>query len=1201
MEEALRQWKLALLGSCLVSLLRSKAKLTGAGRLGTLASRVEETVLDRLREPQWLPDLIRSAEESVPTLMGRPDVAKSAAELTRAVEVLWRSAEIGRSDAAAPAGDPSRAIESFAAAFRARVAAASTGAKGSSQGPLSGRPSAEINVLNPYESARAWVRMAQVVSAWPEIVREFDAIDGDLIDDGRLTKLLAEARRLEARIAERNTLAAHSQLATPHGRRDYLLFQDTSATIRQLGEGLRELIEGGAKLHDAFAASGAYRDLVHQMNELADRAAASVPVRWLLDLIDELNLVAVAPLALLSHLSKSLAPGAEPIDLSSAGHSIQPRLALLGLVVDRLDAIGLSSEAWESIRRALPKLIGKEEGSVALLRTHQVDDRLVEIIPDDDGDPRLLRTGLSFRAEVGSQAIPLRPVTFAARSGLTVEASALLDMATWLGHGSRNAGDLSLLCVEMVKALKPFQSTEQWWAQAEDVQRAMLWRILQRTFLRLQESGRDAEPRALALLTAFEDAGFRLIPGHEASGNASAFADGPWFLDPVPASTTPAGKAKLGFVAGPILSTPSGQFGPTLWLRFAPPSGRTGALAQCVTRCEPLLATLKVKDGTAKVWEAYKSTLLELASNPAPADEADKAVALFLEFYRSGRRDGDDLTLKVYRTLAFEIFKCLTNELKTKVNLRFDSNTLDFEPLTSATAASLHVSWKPSTLERGTVLDVIHLNSRDDQPAKVVASAGQNVPDALLPWLPLFKPPEIPQRGAPLLELFEFCRKSLWSDGRPLAAEIDRIRDRFRADLDRPSGQDWFHKFAELAMNSPENSRSTRAWDWLQTLIAQGWCRVYPNPTTDSGGRRQFQWPADAVFDPSTPIWKFDKTLPRGAIIGHVERFASVPSRAVCAASLGPPDQRTPLAAAWKTREAAEAFGTNRALTDAVGRLWAATYSGGPDAPIPHGADSIARDALSALLDAAATTEARDGTTKQDRIHLRLDPRLAGQLDTVLSRLRDWSRLAGLAILPRAWTFTGRMRREDLADDEKASKLSLIGTSDGGRNEIVHIVAFGLTREHGEPSGLIAQCDLKVSTGPSPAHYEEMVRLARDSGSETGKAQVAKLREWRLAWMDDRLPAAAQDFFVDFWDNHQAKFLKEDREAAKAFISEFEQLLDKACSLKVFYPTSILNAKPNSITVRSRTGTTTGRVIEVLRPELRSGQSLRVPAIVIAE
>lgn len=340
-------------------------------------------------------------------------------------------------------------------------------------------------------------------SGWPARSRPgppswggVEAYDGDLIADGRLHALAEQCAGLERQIAQRNRAAAASQTVTPYGRRDFLLFESTTSTLRVLREGLGSLIQGAVSLRDGCATSGRRRDLIARVDEAASPGAAAGPVRWLLDLADALGqATAPAGRAVLDALA-ARQPTATA-DLSNVPRALQSRLALLTRVVDQLDAWGASAEAWETLRRSVPDLIPAAQGTVALLRGYQSDVRLVETVCAEDGIPRFLHTGLTFRAPGTTLPTRLRPVTFAVVPDIPAEAGALLELASWLDASSQSADDLPALCRNQAATLRHFASAGDWWSHADDEERARLWGVLQRIACWLRRPGHEADPAAV--------------------------------------------------------------------------------------------------------------------------------------------------------------------------------------------------------------------------------------------------------------------------------------------------------------------------------------------------------------------------------------------------------------------------------------------------------------------------------------------------------------------------------------------------------------------------------------------------------------------------------------------------------------------------------------------------------------------------------
>jgi hypothetical protein len=876
---------------------------------------------------------------------------------------------------------------------------------------------------------------------------DLDALDDALVRDGLLPKLAGQCAALERQIAERNRAAAPSQAATPFGRRDFQLFHSTTIVLHQLRAGLEPLIRGAVELRDGCLASGKRRDLIDRINEATEAGASGPAVRWLLELSSALERAGAVPArALLTDLAGPI--GAEPADLGPAPRPLRARLALLARLVDRLDVLGVGAETWETVQRTIPRLIPPAEAAVRLLRGYQVDLSLVEIAPaEDDAPARLIRSGLSLRTPGAAASVPLRRVAFSVPDGGPLEAGALLELASWLDATSQPAGDLSALCREQAAALRSFATAGDWWAQADERQRSPLWRVLQRAAGWLQRPGREGAAAVLQALTAFEAAGFRLAASGVVPANGPVRFQGPWFLAP----TTAGPGAGDGHTFGPMLATPDGLFGPTVWLRLPPAAPGGSRLARCLTHSEPLLAFLKLTDD------------------------------------------------------------------------------------------------KPPTID-----------------------------------------------GAPSLveEWFNACQQAVWQAAVPSVKDAAGIRERFCAALGQRAGRDWLHRFVELAVQPDESSKTLRAREWLEALIAHpSWCRVYPEPRRDAQGTWRFHWTDDAASDPSHPPRKFDASVPYGEVIGRVERFAAEPSEARCTVSLGREDQGTPWAAAWRAREEAQKLGPGFA---AIGdRLWKETLCARSEGMSPAVAEALAREVLAALVKMADAALA-----KGEQMHSRLGAADAARLDRLLGALRAWCLAADLEVLPRGWTFAGRMHRDGLAADEQTIRPAIRALEDP-RGEVVHVVEFGLARR--ASATLIVPCQLRVSSGKAPEHFIAMLEAARDSHSEAGKALTQKLREWPEAWMLERLAPVAEAFFVDFWDKSYTRFRAEDPVAAKRFVDEFEQLLQKSCGLRADYPDSILGQKPNSYEVRSRTGTVTGRVVEVLRPGLHSRSGVRVPAIVVVE
>jgi hypothetical protein len=461
----------------------------------------------------------------------------------------------------------------------------------------------------------------------------------------------------------------------------------------------------------------------------------------------------------------------------------------------------------------------------------------------------------------------------------------------------------------------------------------------------------------------------------------------------------------------------------------------------------------------------------------------------------------------------------------------------------------------------GTVVRLEHFGIGD--AAQYDISAGPKVPACLEPWIRL--PPAPPgDDGETILARWQReARGLLWSAAEGEAEEAARAaREEVRGWLEEPAGQAWFER---LAVSSRQDGPA-RAW--LSALRAAGWCRCYPD-LTETG---EPVWPKGvSLVQPGVEFVYDDGPGPR---MVRVARFATEPSRARCTVALKQPTEGTPLRAALDLEPAVAAVpGVAPLLQGLVGAEREAYARGSPVA------DPV--KALRPVLEGFAQAA----------------PKVApAQADALLDGLRRYAATHKLEILPRHWSRGAVLRREDLAADETEGAVVFFDARPAG--EVVAVVRLGLSGQ-----GVREQSGVRISGGPAPEGYPELVKLAAAGGAPAADF-LTKLRSWPASRLEaeDHLDIEAVDLFVAFHDPAGDPWRAADPGAAQAFGQAIGRILESAFGLVLFSPRSMQEHPPSWLDVRNSDAVVSGRVRRVLRPGLKYPDGrLRIPAIVTLE
>lgn len=492
---------------------------------------------------------------------------------------------------------------------------------------------------------------------------------------------------------------------------------------------------------------------------------------------------------------------------SKIADAIKPAEARLGGHPELWPAVAILSLAAESLGKNSPKdvLLWLRGWAEKVLSN---TDRKVELVrgkTDESLVFRLAKTSTSAAYPLYSFVSPRRP----ARPPLLDAAGRLKE---WLSNVQRDA-PLADACGKWVESLEITEGDgAAWWAAADYTEKALLWRLVQRLDLLMDEQ----PPAVTDFFTVLEEAGFWLTTETD---RAKVMIKAPWFV-----STASVGPAVR---VGPILRGPDDStLGPAVWLRRAETAPADHPLLDALSRAEPLLTQLRLLMPDWPGWDALNRTQWSAAEGGDDVEAARQALEIFFHARATTKaKDRDSGTL--FATLARLFANCLTGPLRTTLFPTLDPKSV-WPTLLTEVPTPEQARLKCQTSDdrpRGYVLSVRHFGVNGSQ-ADLVVSCGSTVSAELSGWLDLPEPP-IENQSHPLRLWYEMVQRLPLYEPAQVEQHQANALARWQQWLPTPEGLDDFGQFAVRA----KTDAAARAW--IDALRDNHWVRFAPVPDAD--------------------------------------------------------------------------------------------------------------------------------------------------------------------------------------------------------------------------------------------------------------------------------------------------------------------------------------------------------------------------------